>query len=267
VVPQAAVELQQRRRIGLLRQLLLAAGGEVGLEQIPGGDPVLQLAHPCGKAGRIAVPVPGVQGHRHGLVWSLPRRWEGRDQGHQPLGQALQAAGIVPLQPQRLGGVVKHQQRIHPHRPEHRHGWPLPVVARLQPGPRLIAEPAQPHPPIGLQLGQGRKGVAATGVARQPPTHHLGPGLDRQQAAAAQGRAVAVEPHQAGALELGEQGSQQALRFAPGQGPAPRAAHWQSRWGPSRRQGLARAAWPAAIRASSRMRQLSHTPQGSAPPL
>ena len=104
------------------------------------------------------------------------------------------------------------------------------------------------------QIRQQRKGITSSGFPRQAAADALLEGRQAEAAAGALGAAIAIEPHQTLPPQLGRQGLHQGPGIPPGQGVI---------------LGLAvagRAHAPAASRAASRMRQLSHTPQGRSPP-
>ena len=110
-------------------------------------------------------------------------------------------------------------------------------------------------------------GVIGAALTRQAQAPALFQRRHRQQAALPLGGAVTVEPHQS----LGSQGCAQPphhpLRGSPGQ-LAPQWFRPVDHQRLARRVlPLARSGRPASTRAASRMRQLSHTPQGCAPPL
>ena len=235
----------------------LAAGREVGLEQVAGGNPGLQLAHLLGEGGRVGVPAPVFQGQLGGRRGRACWRC-GRDQ----CCKFLQPLRIASLQPQQLVAVLKHHPGVGLHGRQQGQRRRAPVGRWLHPGSGLVAEPTQPGLAAGRQFRQHGKGIAGTGLARQPPALTLLDRCHRQQAALALGRAIAVEPHQPCRAQSAGQGHHHLLRRPPGQ------LYALGCWLRAHRQAvLARSGRPASTRAASRMRQLSHTPQGCSPPL
>ena len=169
----------QGQGIGGFRQAGFAAGGEVGLEDVAGGDPAEQGLHLGPIALRWRVPVPGLQGngrHRGLRVQTTARtsaRWLGRpvvrigwgSEGLQPGRHRRQPIGILPLQPAAPGGALEVDQRIMAGCPQGGHVAGAPVVGWFHPGTGLVGQPTQPRPSPPLQLRQGREGIAGSGLA------------------------------------------------------------------------------------------------------
>jgi hypothetical protein len=243
--------------------------GEVGLEQIAGCDQLLQLAHLPAKRRKDRCASATAQGADAGLPFGY--RWRpvgGRPEGRAPgwmrsirwpncssrcgSGPAARAAGRHAQTP---AADPPASPRAAPFR-----GGASGCRAPARPPPRSPASPASGRHRPASSASTALKGSPGPGSPGRPRHTTSAWGSMRQNTPAAQPGAIAVQPHQPRPLQLGQQGVEQPLGGAPGQGPAMAGAHGRS-------PPLARPARPAAIRASSRMRQLSQTPQGSVPPL
>ena len=282
----AAQPAMQGQGIGCFRQAGFAAGGEVGLKDVAGGDPAEQGLHLGSIALRRRVPLPGLQrDRRHRGVWGQITAWTaarrlgrpvvriGRgSEGIQPGRHRRQAIGILPLQPAAPAGALEVDQRIMAGRPQGGHVAGAPVLGWLHPGTGLVGQPAQPRPSPPLQFRQGREGIAGTGLAGQPLAAHQLNRIDAQHGPLSEGRAIALQQHEALTAAMAGEGPGQAPGFPPGKIKAvARCAQGSEGWGSSGAGAvaprLARSGRPASMSAASRIRQLSHTPQGSEPPL
>ena len=247
VAAQLAIEGQ---RIGGSCQILFTTGAEVGLKQIAPGDQVAHLAHLVGEAGGAGVPMPGPHGDGGGFGGRSVG--QGLDHG----GQLTKQAAVAALQPQPLLLLIEPQHRVMAGRPEHGHVALAPMGARFHPGTGPVGQPAHPVATAGHHLSQGAKGVLVA-------ADHQLLGRHPQHTPATQVAAVPIQPHQTLPAEDFGQAPGQRPGIAPGQLQAPHQLWWR----PWRPRGVASCGWPASIRAASRMRQLSHRPQGSLPPL
>ena len=247
VAAQLAIEGQG---IGGGRQNLLTASTEVGLKQVAPGNQVAHLAHLVGEAGGAGMPMPGPQGDGGGFGGRLVG--QGLDHG----GQLTKQGAVTTLQPEPLLLLIEPQHRVMAGRPEHGHVALAPMGARFHPGPGPVGQPTHPVATAGHHRRQGAKGVLVAALHQLPRRHP-------EHTPAAQVRAVPIEPHQPFPAEAFGQAPGQRPGIAPGQLQAPHQPWWR----PWRPRGVASWGWPASIRAASRMRQLSHRPQGSLPPL
>ena len=190
-------------------------------------------------------------------------------QGLDRCGHRRQPRAIVALEPQAACGRVELQHRIVAGGPELGHGRRSPGFAGLHPAAGLVRQPAHPVAAAGHHRRQRRERIPGAGLPRQAAAAHHLQRRQAHQAAAPQGGAVAIEPDQAVLAVLIRQHLNHHRRIPPGNGAA-----LQPTAGPQARGRLDHGAWwlarsgrPASIRAASRMRQLSHTPQGPLPPL
>ena len=184
-----------------------------------------------------------------------------------PLNPALHcrmALGIKPFNPNLPLLEVKAQNGVVAPDPKARHGIASPGVCGFEPGGGVVTQPACPVPRI--ERAQSFKRIGGSHLSGQSPATTLLERISCQGEPTAQVAGIPVQPNQARfSVLLGERLGDD-IRCDPRMLAANQCLG-TGLIGVHRRPGLHRSGRPAASSASSRIRQLSHTPQGTSPPL
>ena len=130
--------VKQLQCTGVVWPSCAAAGGEIGLEEITGGNQIANPSHAIGKSAAIGVVRPSIKGNGMRVcVERCGRCGKGIQHGRD-------AVGVGSFDPEVLVLEIESKNWVMSCNPKAWHGIGTPGIAGFRPGGGFIAEPSGP---------------------------------------------------------------------------------------------------------------------------